>query len=303
MDVLIFRILIHVSAPVNGLASRGGGGYLSMSASIRSADLPDFDEPPVVETVLSVQFEPLTEMRTAHLGLLWEKFRVDFPKTEERPPLDRVFEQFPEAPRSRLGLELQTYENPPVPRLCFITAQGNEMIQVQPDRFIKNWRKEGEGETYPRYERNKASFERDFVAFQEFVAVNRLGTPRVNQCEVTYLNHILSDRELDSFGDVDRVFTFWKSLVDRIPGDPEDLRVHARFVIPGYDGTPVGRLHAEIQPAFRASDRKTMYVFSLTARGQVGESFEFFDLGRRWIVKSFAALTTPRMHEVWRRKG
>ena len=45
-----------------------------------------------------------------------------------------------------------------------------------------------------------------------------------------------------------------------------------------------------------------MYLFHLTARGQIGESFEFFDLGRRWIVKSFAALTTPEMHKVWIRK-
>ena len=67
-------------------------------------------------------------MRTAHFGLLWEKFRADFPRTEERPILDRVFEQFPEALRTRLGLELQTYENPPVPRLWFVTTQGNEMI-------------------------------------------------------------------------------------------------------------------------------------------------------------------------------
>jgi uncharacterized protein (TIGR04255 family) len=118
-----------------------------MSACIRPADLPDFDEPPVVETVLSVQFDPLTEMRTAHLGLFWNEFRTDFPKTAERPPLGRIFEQFPETPRTRLGLELQSYENPPVPRLCFVTAQGNEMIQVQSDRFIRNWRKEGAGET------------------------------------------------------------------------------------------------------------------------------------------------------------
>ena len=46
-----------------------------------------------------------------------------------------------------------------------------------------------------------------------------------------------------------------------------------------------------------------MYVFQLTARGQAGESFEFLDLGRKWIVKSFAALTTPQMHRVWKRKG
>jgi uncharacterized protein (TIGR04255 family) len=273
-----------------------------MNTDIRPSDLPDFDQPPVVETALSVQFEPLSEMRTAHLGLLWERYRPNFPKTEERPTLGRVLEQFPETPRTRLGLELQTYENPPVPRLWFITSRGNEMIQVQPDRFIKNWRKEGDGETYPRYEKNKGSFERDFAVFREFVAGHRLGTPIINQCEVTYVNHIVAGQGWDSFGDADKVFSFWKSPVERIPGNAEDIHTHTRFVIPGDDGTPVGRLHVEIQPAFRASDNKAMYVFHLTARGELGESFEFLDLGRRWIVKSFAALTTPQMHEVWKRK-
>jgi len=274
-----------------------------MSSSIRPADLPDFYDPPVVETVLSVQFDPLTEMRTAHLGLLWNGFRAEFPKTEERPPLARIFEQFPETSRTRLGLELQSYENPPVPRLCFVTAKGNEMIQIQPDRFIRNWRKEGVEETYPRYERNKASFERDFAVFQEFVTANRLGKVRINQCEVTYVNHILSGAGWRDFGDVDKIFSFWRSPTDPIPGRPADLGAHARFVIPADDGTPAGRLHVEIQPAFRASDHKAMYVFHLTARGQAGEGFEFFDLGRRWIVKSFATLTLPQMHEVWKRKG
>jgi hypothetical protein len=75
-----------------------------------------------------------------------------------------------------------------------------------------------------------------------------------------------------------------------------------RFTIPDAEGKPVGRLHVDVQPAFRTSDSRPMYVFHLTARGQVGKSSEFFDVGRRWIVKSFAALTTPRMHEVWKRK-
>ena len=273
-----------------------------MSASVRPADLPDFDDPPVVETVLSVQFEPLAAMRTAHLGLLWESFRHEFPNTEERPLLERVLEQFPETPRVRLGLELQTYENPPVPRVWFTTMQANEMIQVQPDRFIKNWRKEGESETYPRYERNKASFERDFAVFQEFVTANRLGVLRVNQCEVTYVNHILSGQGWESFADAHRVFSFWCPPETRIPGQPEDMRTHLRFVIPGKPAPPVGRLHVEVQPAFRAKDGRPMYVFHLTARGQVGESIDFFDLGRRWIVESFATLTTPRMHDVWKRK-
>ncbi|MBI1792084.1 MAG: TIGR04255 family protein [Acidobacteria bacterium] len=268
----------------------------------RPDDLPDFENPPVVETVLSVQFELLTAVRTAHLGLLWEKFRARFPKAEDRPPLDSVFEQFPEVPRPRLGLQLQTFERPPVPRLWFVTDQGNEMIQVQPDRFVKNWRKEGQGEQYPRYEAGKRFFERDFAVFQEFLAENRLGTPRVNQCEVTYVNHITAGEGWQDFSDFEQVFSFWKLPAGDIPGNGEDFRAHVRFIIPGGEGRPAGRLHVDVQPAFRTSDSRPMYVFHLTARGQVGESLGFFDLGRRWIVKSFAALTTPSMHEVWKRK-
>ena len=72
-------------------------------------------------------------------------------------------------------------------------------------------------------------------------------------------------------------------------------------MIPGVGGRPVGRLHVDVQRALQTSDNKPMYVFQLTARGQVGDSFEFFDLGREWIVRSFAVLTTPHMHAVWKR--
>jgi hypothetical protein len=52
------------------------------------ADLPqfalaDFDNPPVVEMVLSSQFERLTAMQLVHFGLFWRKVQNRFPKTEE----------------------------------------------------------------------------------------------------------------------------------------------------------------------------------------------------------------------------
>jgi hypothetical protein len=45
---------------------------------------------------------------------------------------------------------------------------------------------------------------------------------------------------------------------------------------------------------------------TLTARGApigagVAGALEFLDLGRRWIVRGFADLTTERMHIAWRR--
>jgi uncharacterized protein (TIGR04255 family) len=136
-------------------------------------NLPEFDNPPVVETVLSVQFGPLPQLQTAHLGLLWGEYRKHFPRTEERPTVEPVIERFPEVAPPRLGLKLQAFDRPPVPRLSFTNTQGNEMIQVQNDRFTKNWRKERESERYPRYEETiRPNFDRDFRTFIDFLAKN-----------------------------------------------------------------------------------------------------------------------------------
>jgi len=78
--------------------------------------------------------------QTAYMGLLWNEYRSSFPKTEERRPLEPVIEQFPESPTARVGLKFQAVENFLVPRIGFVNDEGSEMIQVQNDGFIKNWR-------------------------------------------------------------------------------------------------------------------------------------------------------------------
>jgi hypothetical protein len=54
-----------------------------------------------------------------------------------------------------------------------------------------------------------------------------------------------------------------------------------------------------MQSVVRLKDNAPMFVFDLTARGQIGDGTDFFDLGREWIVRSFKNLTTPEMHQVW----
>lgn len=265
----------------------------------RPEHLPDFNDPPVVETVLSVQFEPLP-VTVAHLGLLWNEYRSFFPKSEERPPLETVIERFPETPAARIGFKFQPLETFPMPRIWFTNNQGNEMIQVQNDRFIKNWRKEGAGEPYPHYDDTiRPHFDRDFGIFLDFLVKNQLAAPHVNQCEVTYVNHILAGQGWDQYGDVEKIFTFWQPTDSFPPGRAEDLRAHLRFIIPGQDGKPIGRLHVDMQPGVRTSDNHPMYVLHLTARGQIGDGIGFFDIGREWIVRTFERLTTNSMHKVW----
>lgn len=265
----------------------------------RPAALPDFAFPPVVETVLSVQFEPLVDFRAAHFGLLWDRIRDRFPKTEERAELVPVIERFPSTTLPGVGIRLEPLENVPLPRVWFANADGTELVQVQRDRFIKNWRKTGDGDRYPRYEAVKARFDADFLAFQEFLREQGLGEVQVNQCEVTYVNHILPGPNWAEHGQADQVFSCWRMPEGDFPGGLEEVSFQASFVIPGEDGAPAGRLHAHAHPALRSADHGKIFVLNLTARGQIGEGTAFHDTGRAAIVRSFRALTTPAMHAAW----
>ena len=265
----------------------------------RPSDLPDFRDPPVAETVLSVQFGRLAEARAAHFGLYWGEIHDRFPRTEERIELPAAIERLPELSRPAVGIQLEALEIPPTPRFWFTNANGTELIQVQRDRFIKNWRKVGDGDQYPRYEKVKEGFERDFSGFRDFVSRYGLGSIQVNQCEVSYINHIVAGKGWNSHSDADRVFTTWRQPETAFPGRAQDLMLQARFPISDKNGSFVGRLHVSLQSVTRLADGVPMFVLELTARGQIAEGTDFFDLGREWIVRSFKELTMPEMHQVW----
>jgi uncharacterized protein (TIGR04255 family) len=268
----------------------------------RPADLPDFSDPPVAETVLSVQFDRLSALRTAHFGLFWGEVHDRFPTTEEHGELPSIVERSPDQPQPQVGIQFEAFEAPPT-RFWFVDELGTELIQIQRDRFIKNWRKIGHGDHYPRYERVRAGFDRDFSAFAQFVSRNQLGTVRINQYEVTYTNHIVAGLGWQSHADVGEVFTVWQQPGSTYPGRAQDLTFRARFPIFDQAGGFAGRLHVTLQSATRLSDGVPMFVLDLTARGYLGEKADFFDLGREWIVRSFTQLTTPKMHEIWGRRS
>jgi len=266
-------------------------------------DLADFDNPPVVETVLSLQFERLTALRAVHFGVFWQKVKERFPETEEQPALLPVFERFPEPMPPGGQIQFEAIQAPILPRVWLINDAGTEIIQIQNDRFIKNWRKSGQHDVYPHYEPViKPAFERDLREFRLFLSEERLGELKVTQCEVTYVNHIVSGEGWDRFAEIQRIFRFWQQPPAPAPGNPEDFGIRFRFPITNEEGRPIGRLHVEVQPAFRATDNRPMYVMNLTARGLYGVGLDFFDIGRQWIVKSFEQLTTEEMHRIWRKK-
>ena len=271
--------------------------------------LPEFDNPPVVEVALSVQFDPLPELRTPQLGLLWQTVRERFPRIEEHPPLEPSVETFGTRPAAEPGVRFEMMRRLPVPRVWFLNREGTELIQVQPDRFVHNWRKLASAQPYPRYENHiRPTFFKELSAFCEFLKHENLGDLKPNQCEVTYVNHIVAGRGWERPGQLPRVLKLCAGdLLEPMPGELEEIRMNGSFVIPGPGGGPAGRLRFVIEPGFRTSDGQPLFVMNLVARGQptpgsVEGIMAFLDLGRKWIVNGFTALTTPEMHKIWGRK-
>ena len=159
----------------------------------RPADLPDFSSPPLFEVILSVQFDQISAYRIVHFGEMWvEFFRNDYPKVVEQSPLRPVFETFGSQPTASQGLEIATGPLP-LPRLWFISSDGAELVQFQPDRLIQNWRKGTSDAAYPRYEHVKSKFSDSLGKLKNFLRSKKMDDFIPNQCEITYVNHLMLD--------------------------------------------------------------------------------------------------------------
>ena len=273
--------------------------------------MPEFSEPPVTEVYLSLQFEPIKALKPPYLGLFWAKLEKDFPVIEERPPIMPVTEDFGQPKPPRISLNVVQPDQPieETSRFWFLKSDGTELVQIQQDRFIHNWRKTVDTDVYPRYEQIRETYRSGLEQFMSFLSSRKIGSIVPTQCEVVYVNHIVpsTDTGWSNLGEIGHVLSTWRSeYSDVFLGNPEDVFLKARYRI-FQNSSPIGRLHVNVQPAVRVADQRPMLVMTLTARGILPEGdrdrvFGFFDIGREWIVRAFASSTTPEMHRVWKRQ-
>jgi len=267
---------------------------------------PSFKNPPVIEVVLGVQFEPLQRLEIPHYGLFWSRVRDRFPNAETKSPLNANVESFGAVSKQEMSIQLLAEF--PSPRLWFSNESGTELIQVQQDRFIFNWRQRDDS-PYPRYENVRERFLELSQQFGEFLSSEGIGKIIPNQCEVTYVNHILMGGPFEDPGMLEQVFSPWSGKTsDGFLPPPEDASFRTSYrLLEDESKEPFGRLHATIEPRVRAVDQERLVRLTLTARGlprpaDMDGVLDFFDLGREYVVRGFASLTTPAMHKEWRRE-
>ena len=267
----------------------------------------EFEHPPISEVVLGVQFTPPAGWSVAHLGLLWSQFRNDFPRTETHAPLEPAIEEF-EPTALFAPVRIVVADQPPPPRLWMLNASGSELIQVQQDRFIHNWRKVDDTTPYPRYARLRDQFARELEQFQRFLCDQGLSVPTFDQCEITYVDVLAAGAGWERHGQLSEILTCWRPPAEtgRL-AEPESAQIALHYVIPDDTGQPLGRLHVFVAPATQPDTGQPVLTLTFTARGRPeGEGLpgvlRFLDRGHEWLVQGFVALTSEKMQRIWGRR-
>jgi uncharacterized protein (TIGR04255 family) len=260
--------------------------------------LPEYEKPPVIEVVCGVQFDHLRGFSSVHFGEFWRRVKKDYPRTEDKPPLGEAFDDRP-VPESKV--EMVEF---PIPRVFYIDSSGNYLLQVQPSRFLANWRKEKEQDQYPRFNEAQRRFLEGWNIFVGFLKDVDVGTPSVNQYELTYINHILEEEKSYPLGIQHYlpVFSWTSAQSIKFLPPPRSVGLRFKFRLPDSKGT----LNVTVDHGQRLVDRKGILVVDLTARGPARKDWsdmdEWFSVAHEWIVRGFTDLTSQVAHREWRRR-
>jgi uncharacterized protein (TIGR04255 family) len=266
--------------------------------------LPEYRRPPIVEVAASIQFANIRELDTARLGLLWSRFRKDYPRAEQHPPLPNDSESFDPNKGGRVGFSFET--SFPVPRLWFLSADGTRLVQVQSNRLVVNWRQLDSGESYPRYSVLREMLSESLSVFRTFLEEEKLGDLSPEQAELTYVNHIPAGERGSPRQPLSRYVQCWRGAPESSGLGPEEETSFRTQYVVRRSGIPVARLFVELDSAYTNTGHAPIYVLNMIARGapdlpSVSGAFEFLDNAHRWIVTGFTHLTTDEAHKLWER--
>lgn len=278
------------------------------------SDLPRYKEPPVTEVAVSVQFESVEGLQIPHIGLIWQRFKDRFPKIEQHPPLAPVIERL--RPASVTPPQISISTTVETPRVWFLSEDGCDLVQIQPNRFTRNWRKQPtKTRAYPHYEPHiRPSFLEDLNIFRQALVDIGLSDIAINQCEITYVNHIFPNDVWQTHDHVDRILKLWSAEASEILGSSmENVGVKFANQILSPDNEFVGRVHFDFQPKYllktdrSPAEQVPIFACNMTARGRPASTedgfVQFLDLGRKQLVELFERIFTEEVQSSWKKKG
>lgn len=256
----------------------------------------DFDKPPVVETSLGFVFNKIAGWNVLHFGALREHFKTKYPFTEFPPPIIAT----PIVPP--VTVQWSPSESIVPLRTLFTDATRSQLVQVQNEFFLHNWRKTDKTPNYEHYDQILPLFQQDWNTYLSFLSTEDLVRPTVLRCEMSYFNHIVRGQDWEMFEDLPRVFRLWRGF-DKNPVFNSIEFVAFNIV------QPVGRgkIQIVVSPGVRTTDGKEILQVNLTASvvpsGSEDEPlFEALAGCHQIALQSFDNFFTDEVLSKWGRK-
>jgi uncharacterized protein (TIGR04255 family) len=267
--------------------------------SLSASPLPMFDNPPAVEKVLGVQFQPIVGIGYGHYGWFW-KSRLDesWTKTQDAPRLPDQFEKFGD--QLTWGIPDPKFSLGGQDRMMLINSANDRLIQIQDTRFLYNWKKQEEPQR--PFSELYREFDNCLRMFTDFLTEAGLLPTVPNQWEMTYVNHVPKGALWESASDWSTVFP---GLFGRIQNPTANVKLEAmstafRFEIP----PKRGRVHTQFQHAKTLDSNEEVLMLSLTARGPLSGD-EGWDLsssmaiGHEALVRTFVDISSSAALAHW----
>ena len=245
-----------------------------------------FENPPIDEIVCGVRFDAIKSLQSGHFGVLWQKFRPDFPKIEDQ--------------NLAVSLSKEDLENPdrlPLPRVWFIHRDENEIIQVHRNCFIHNWRKRRSDDEYPGYGIVVENFENYLSRFQEFLVEESLGHLVPQQYELIYIDLIPKGQGWENPGDLEKIFPNLLSLTRQSTFLSNVRGINWQIILDLPNG--LGEIVISIRNAQRISNKQeVIHVQFMAVSNQAYQPMQgWFDDAHNTINNLFSNLVSDEIQE------
>lgn len=252
-----------------------------------------YENPPIDEIVCGIRFKPIEHLQSGHFGILWQRFSADFPRTEDQNLVGPVSQE-----------DLGVPDKPPLPRVWFIHRNENELIQVQRNRFLYNWRKRLPDDEYPGYQRVVENFEKYLSSFQAFLVEENLENLVAKEYELTYIDLVPKGQGWENPKDLVKVFpnllsgTRQSILLENVIG----INWQTIFGLPNN----LGQLMVAIRTAQRSpGNQQIIYIeFKVLSSGSYRPIRGWFNTAHNTITEFFSNLVSNEIQEkFWGRKS
>lgn len=252
-----------------------------------------YENPPIDEIICGVRFDSIKQLQSAHFGILWQKFKPDFPKTEDQNLIGPVSEE-----------DLGSSDKLPLPRVWLVHKNENELIQIQRNRFLLNWRKRRPEDRYPGYEKVIENFEKYLSCFQEGLMEENLGSLVTREYELTYIDLIPQGQGWEKFSDLEKVFPNLLSLTRQciLLKGIRGINWQTILDLPN----SLGQLGVSIRSAQRVSDNQILLYMEFKAlSNQPYQPIQaWFEEAHNTITNLFSNLVSDEIQKkFWGRKS